>query len=79
MFLQSLTAKLIGVVIIVASIAFYLGGSMELLNTVVMVIAAFILFGTLDTSGSYSALLCSVDICVSKEQSVLDTRKSIFK
>lgn len=57
MFLQSLTAKLIGVVIAAASVAFYLNGTMELLNAVVMVIAAFILFGALDSAGSYSALL----------------------
>ena len=40
MFLQSLTAKLIGVVIAGVSVAFYLNGTMELLNAVVMVIAA---------------------------------------
>ena len=45
---------------------------MELLNTVVMVIAAFILFGALDSAGSYSALLRNVDLNVSKAQSVLD-------
>ena len=72
MFLQSLTAKLIGVVIAGASIAFYLSGTMELLNAVVMVIAAFILFGALDSAGSYSALLRNVDLNVSKAQSVLN-------
>lgn len=72
MFLQSLTAKLIGVVVAVASIAFYLSGTMELLNAVVMVISAFVLFGALDSAGSYSALLRTVDICVGKAQSVLE-------
>lgn len=72
MFLQSLTAKLIGVVIAGVSVAFYLNGTMELLNAVVMVIAAFILFGALDSAGSYSALLRNVDLNVSKAQSVLD-------
>ena len=38
----------------------------------VMVIAAFILFGALDSAGSYSALLRNVDLNVSKAQSVLD-------
>ena len=37
-----------------------------------MVIAAFILFGALDSAGSYSALLRNVDLNVSKAQSVLD-------
>lgn len=72
MFMQSLTAKIIGVVIAAVSVAFYLNGSMELLNAVVMVIAAFILFGALDSAGSYSALLRNVDLNVSKAQSVLD-------
>lgn len=72
MFLQSLTAKLIGVVIAGASIAFYFGGSMELLNAVVMVIVAFILFGALDSAGSYSALLRNVDLNVAKANSVLE-------
>ena len=72
MFLQSLTAKLIGVAIAGVSVAFYLNGTMELLNAVVMVIAAFILFGALDSAGSYSALLRNVDLNVSKAQSVLD-------
>lgn len=72
MFMQSLTAKIIGVVIAAVSVAFCLNGSMELLNTVVMIIAAFILFGALDSAGSYSALLRNVDLNVSKAQSVLD-------
>lgn len=72
MFLQSLTAKLIGVVVTAVSIAFYLNGTMELLNTVVMIIAAFLLFGALDSAGSYSALLRSIDVSVGKAQSVLD-------
>lgn len=72
MFLQSLTAKLIGVAIAGVSVAFYLNGTMELLNAVVMVITAFILFGALDSAGSYSALLRNVDLNVSKANSVLD-------
>ena len=72
MFLQSLTAKLIGVVIAGVSVAFYLNGTMELLNAVVMVITAFILFGALDSAGSYSALLRNVDLNVGRAQSVLD-------
>ncbi len=72
MFLQSLIAKLIGVVIAGVSVWFYLNGSMELLNAVVMVISAFILFGALDSAGSYSAMLRNVDLNVGKAQSVLE-------
>ena len=72
MFLQNLTAKLLGVVVALISVAFYLNGTMELLNAVVMILAAFILFGALDTAGNYSALLRNVDLYVGKAQAVLD-------
>ena len=72
MFLQNLTAKLLGVVVAIISVAFYLNGTMELLNAVIMILAAFILFGALDTAGNYSALLRNVDLYVGKAQAVLD-------
>ena len=72
MFLQNLTAKLLGVVVAIISVAFYLNGTMELLNAVVMILAAFILFGALDTAGNYSALLRNVDLYVGTAQAVLD-------
>lgn len=72
MFLQNLTAKLLGVVVAIISVVFYLNGTMELLNAVVMILAAFILFGALDTAGNYSALLRNVDLYVGKAQAVLD-------
>lgn len=72
MFLQTMVSKLLGVVVAIASVAFYLNGTMELLNAVVMIIAAFILFGALDTAGNYSALLRGVDLCVGKARSVLE-------
>lgn len=72
MFLQTLISKLLGVVIAFSSVIFYLNGTMELLNSVVMIISAFILFGALDTAGNYSALLRSVDLSVNKAKSVLE-------
>ena len=72
MFLQNLTAKLLGVVVAIISVAFYLNGTMELMNAVVMILAAFILFGALDTAGNYSALLRNVDLYVGKAQAVLN-------
>lgn len=72
MFLQNISAKLIGVVIALLSVLFYLGGTMELLNCVIMVISSFILFSALETAGSYSALLRSVDLAVGKAQAILD-------
>ncbi len=72
MFLQNLTAKLTGVAIVILSVSFYLMGTMELLNCVVMVIVSFILFGTLEAAGNYSALLRSVGLAVEKAQTILD-------
>lgn len=72
MFLQTLVSKLLGVVVVIASVTFYLNGTMELLNAVVMIIAAFLLFGALDTAGNYSALLRSIDLSVRKANSVLE-------
>jgi len=72
MFLQNLTAKLIGVIISIAAIWFYIGGTMELINCVMMLVGSFILFGALESAGNYSALLRSVDLAVGKAQSILD-------
>lgn len=72
MFLQNLVSKLTGVGIAVVSVYCYLNGSMELLNAVVMIIAAFILFGALDSAGNYSALLRNVDLYTNKAQAVLN-------
>ena len=52
MFLQNITSKLLGVVIALLAIWFYLNGSMELLNCVLMLIGSFILFGALETAGN---------------------------
>lgn len=72
MFLQNITSKLLGVVIALLAIWFYLNGSMELLNCVLMLIGSFILFGALETAGNYSALLRSVDLAVEKAQNILN-------
>lgn len=71
MFLQNVIIKLLGVLIAFLSVNFYLTGTMELINAIVMVIASFILFSALDTAGNYSALLRSVDYAVTKAQDIL--------
>ncbi|MCR5703254.1 MAG: ABC transporter ATP-binding protein/permease [Eubacterium sp.] len=54
---QMLVSKLTGVSIAGASIHFYLTGSMELVDTIVMLLCSFILFEPLDSAGVYTALL----------------------
>ncbi|MBP0967581.1 MAG: ATP-binding cassette domain-containing protein, partial [Oscillospiraceae bacterium] len=54
---QNLITKLIGVVIAGASLRFYLNGTMELVNTIVMLLCSFMVFESLDLAGTYTALL----------------------
>ena len=70
--LQSLVSKFTGVAIMLASIHFYLTGSMELSNCAVMLICSFMLFGAMEAGGNYSALLRIIDIAVQKAQAILD-------
>lgn len=63
-FLQSILNKLTGVAIVLASIAFYLGGSMSLPNAIMMILCSFMIFESLDQAGAYSSLLKAMDLCV---------------
>ena len=54
---QQIICKLIGVVISAASIFFYLGGTMELVYTIVMLLCSFMVFESMDAAGIFTALL----------------------
>ena len=69
--LQSLVAKLSGVAIMIASLYFYLNGSMALADCCTMLVCAFMLFNALDVGGNFSALLRTVDLCVEKANKIL--------
>ena len=69
---QSLVAKLSGVAIMLASLRFYLAGSMPLSNCAVMLVCSFMLFSAMEAGGNYSALLRLIDISVKKAQAILD-------
>ena len=73
MALQSLIAKLSGVAMVLFSCLFYCSGSMTTLNAIVMVISAFIVNASLESAGSYSALLRIVDISVDRAEEILRT------
>ena len=73
MSLQTLLAKLTGVVMVALSCVFYCNGSMDALTAVVMVISAFIIYASLETAGSYSALLRVVDGSVDRATAILNT------
>ena len=70
-FLQSIVTKLTGVAIIGLSAYFYINGSMSVLYAVGMSIAAFMLYGDLETMGTFSSLIHVVSVCVDKANAVL--------
>ena len=72
MLLQNFIAKMIGVATAFLSVLFYLNGSMELLNCMVMVTCSFIITTALETAGNYSALLKVVDNSITKAKEILD-------
>jgi ATP-binding cassette subfamily B protein len=70
--IQSLVAKLTGVAIMLASIFFFLNGTMTLADCSVMLVCSFMLFNALESGGNYSALLRTIDICVDKGNKILE-------
>lgn len=70
-FLQSVVTKLTGAAIIGLSAYFYINGSMSVLYAVGMSIAAFMLYGGLETMGTFSSLIHVVSVCVDKANVVL--------
>lgn len=75
MTLQSLILKLTGVLMCFASILFYLNGTMTLANCIVMMVASYIIYGSLETAGSFSAMLRTVEICVDKADAILQIKQ----
>lgn len=70
-FLQSVVTKLTGAAIIGLSAYFYINGSMSVLYAVGVSIAAFMLYGGLETMGTFSSLIHVVSVCVDKANVVL--------
>ncbi|MCR5699478.1 MAG: ABC transporter ATP-binding protein/permease [Treponemataceae bacterium] len=68
---QSFVAKLTGVAIMLASIYFYLAGSMNLADCATMLVCSFMLFTTLEAGGNYSALLRTINLSVAKANAIL--------
>lgn len=68
--LQTLVLKLFGVGVILASVLFYLGGTMPLLSVLLMVVCSFLIYAELETAGLYSALLRVIDLSVDKIEEI---------
>jgi len=73
MTVQSFWLKAIGTVIVLSSVLLHIGGSMDLLTTIIMIISSYLIYAQLDNAGKYSALLRTVDVCVNQAQDVLST------
>ena len=69
--IQSLVAKLSGVAMMIASLYFYLAGSMVLADCATMLVCSFMLFNALEAGGNYSALLRTIDLGVTKASKIL--------
>ena len=73
MSLQSFWLKALGTVILLASVLMHLAGSMDLFTCLIMIISSYLIYAQLDNAGTYSALLRSVDVCVTQANEILST------
>ena len=73
MTMQSFWLKAMGTVIVLVSVLLHIGGSMELLTTIIMIISSYLIYAQLDNAGNYSALLRTVDVSVRQANDILMT------
>ena len=71
MALQTIITKATGVCLVAVSIYFYINNSMSLEDCIMMLICAFMMYSALDSAGSFSALIRSVNIAIVKANSIL--------
>ena len=72
MAVQNLIVKWTGVAMTGLSLVLCLNGTMELLTCIVMIVASFLVYNSLETAGSYSALLRTVDLSVDLANHILE-------
>jgi len=70
---QILLFKLVGVVVILASVLFYLNGTMSLMYGLLMIIVSFMLYAELEIAGVLSALLRMIDLSVDKVNAIFES------
>ena len=71
MALQTIITKATGVCLVAVSIYFYINNGMSLEDCIMMLICAFMMYSALDSAGSFSALIRSVNIAIEKANSIL--------
>ncbi len=70
--LQNIVTKLTGVLMCVTSLVFYFNGSMPLLYCIMMMVSSFMVYESLDSMSSFTALLRNIRIAVTKTKEILD-------
>ena len=71
-FLQTAVTKITGALMVVGPAYLFTTGDMPVVTAIGMTIAAFLLFASLETAGSYSSLLHTVSVCVDKANAILN-------
>ena len=69
---QNLVTKLTGVVMAILSLKFYFDGTMQLLYCIMMMISAFMVYESLDSMSSFTALMRNIRIAVTKTKEIMD-------
>ncbi len=70
--IQNIVTKLTGVGMCILSLSMYFTGSMPLLYCIMMMIAAFMVYESLDSMSSWTALFRNIRISVTKTKEILD-------
>lgn len=70
---QNIMLKLAAVGMALVSILLVLGGSLPLVNALLLIICSFMVYSHLETAGIYSALLRVVDLSIDKINSIFQT------
>jgi len=70
--MQNIVTKMTGIVMAVLSLKFYFAGTMELLYCIMMMISAFMVYESLDSMSSFTALMRNIRIAVTKTKEILD-------
>ncbi len=70
--MQNLATKMTGVVMCILSLKLYFSGSMPLLYCIMMMVASFMVYESLDSMSSFTALMRNINIAVTQTKEILD-------
>ncbi|MCR5174344.1 MAG: ABC transporter ATP-binding protein/permease [Oscillospiraceae bacterium] len=70
--MQNLATKMTGVVMCILSLKLFFAGSMPLLYCIMMMVASFMVYESLDSMSSFTALMRNIHIAVTKTKEILD-------